>query len=105
MTYPENLYEGIISKGVAFSAIKDIDSVKAINIINIGSAYKDYNGNVVRVLCIAQHFIENETLVIYERLIDHMTMAIPMKMFSDRVDKSKYPNSKQEYMFELIPNN
>lgn len=93
----------MIDQGLAFSAVRELESSKTINIVNIGSIYKDYNGNVVKTICVAQHFTENETLVIYERLIDHMIMAIPMRMFSDKVDKSKYPNSKQEYMFELLP--
>ena len=61
-----------------------------------------------RILGYATHSETRETLVIYEALYDlHdedtlKVFARPLDMFMSKVDKEKYPDSQQEYRFELL---
>lgn len=61
-----------------------------------------------RILGLATHTETRETLVIYEalyRLQDPEALRVfarPLDMFMSKVDKTKYPDIKQEYRFELL---
>lgn len=54
------------------------------------------------MLEIAENTETKEKMVIYKALYDDMKIyARPLDIFSPKVDKIKYPDSQQEYRFEL----
>ena len=73
--------------------------------IELNCYYKHFKGNIYKVLNIAKHTETGELLVIYQGVSNEQQIfARPYKMFSSKVDKTKYPNSNQTYRFEKINN-
>lgn len=65
--------------------------------------YRHFKGNYYEVLCIAQHTETNEQIVVYKALYgDGKVYARPLEMFASKVDREKYPNSRQTYRFDRV---
>lgn len=69
---------------------------------NPGERYRHFKGNRYQVLTLATHTETGEKLVIYQDLErEERVYARPLDMFAGKVDKSKFPDVRQEYRFEL----
>lgn len=86
------------------------NACEVINGVAIGGWYRHFKGSFAKVLCLARHSETDDYLVIYKCMgngepdSDHKDgiYARPIEMFLSKVDKNKYPDSFQEYRFELI---
>ena len=79
--------------------------------LQVGKVYRHFKGKEYKVICIANDSeTENEDgprqLVVYEALYGkHLIWVRQYDLFASKVDKEKYPESLQEYRFELVNNN
>ena len=63
--------------------------------------YRHFKGNFYKVLMVAKHTETEEMMVIYQAMYGERTIwCRPLKDFISKVDKTKYPDCKQEYRFE-----
>jgi len=70
--------------------------------IKVKGIYKHFKGDYYLIEDIAIHSETEEKLIIYRALYgDTKLYARPYNMFFEKVDKTKYPDIKQEYRFEL----
>ena len=77
---------------------------RATDLMNkIGTTVRHFKGGVYIIVSVATHTETDETLVIYRALYGNReTYARPIDMFLEKVDKTKYPDAKQEYRFETV---
>lgn len=71
--------------------------------LEIGKIYRHFKGNFYRVENVATHSETGEEYVIYKKMYGQGKLWIrPLDMFLEKVDKTKYPDEKQLYRFELV---
>ena len=71
----------------------------------VGKRYRHFKGGIYVVSDIAVHSETAELIVIYKSFDKpSLVWARPLNMFLSEVDKKKYPEVKQEMIFEEIVN-
>lgn len=68
--------------------------------VKVGQIYRHFKGNEYIIIAIAYNTENLEKMVVYKH--DDEVWVRPYDMFISKVDKTKYPDVKQEYRFELI---
>lgn len=71
--------------------------------VKVGKVYRHYKGNLYLVEGIATHSENEEKMVVYRALYGDCTLYVrPYDLFTEKLDKIKYFDVKQEYRFQLV---
>lgn len=68
----------------------------------VNGVYRHFKGNIIKVISLATNTENLEPMVVYKHINDDNKWVRPKNMFLSKVDKNKYPNTEQEYRFELV---
>ncbi len=68
----------------------------------VNGVYRHFKGNIIKVISLATNTENLEPMVVYKHINDDNIWVRPKNMFLSKVDKNKYPNTEQEYRFELV---
>lgn len=67
-----------------------------------GSFYRHFKGNLYQIKMLARDSETNQEMVVYQGMYaPFATWVRPLDMFMEKLDKEKYPQTKQQYRFEL----
>ncbi|MDO4978636.1 MAG: DUF1653 domain-containing protein [Candidatus Saccharibacteria bacterium] len=70
--------------------------------VKVNRVYRHFKGDYYIVRGICRHSETKEEMVIYQALYgDGELWVRPLKMWTEKVNKHKYPNVRQKYRFEL----
>ena len=70
--------------------------------VKVKRVYRHFKGDYYLVEDIARHSETGEEYVVYRKLYgDGGLWVRPLSMFTQEIDRLKYPDAKQRYRFEL----
>lgn len=69
----------------------------------VGRRYRHFKGHEVEVLYVATHSETLDEYVVYKHLEKKNIWVRPSELFLSEVDHEKYPDVKQKWRFELVP--
>ena len=70
--------------------------------VKVNRVYRHFKGDYYLVEDIARHSETGEEYVVYRKLYgDGGLWVRPLSMFTQEIDRLKYPDAKQRYRFEL----
>lgn len=71
--------------------------------VELNCVYRHFKGNLYRVLAVALNTETEEQMVVYQDVVNTDKVFVrPMDNFLSKVDRTKYPDVKQENRFELL---
>lgn len=82
-----------------------LSEMLTIETLLVGEMFRHFKGEIYVVDGSAIHTETGEIMIIYHNIhreYPYEFFVRPMDMFLSKVDKKKYPDSKQEYRFERI---
>lgn len=71
--------------------------------VELNCVYRHFKGNLYRVLAVAFNTETEEQMVAYQDVVNTDKVFVrPLDNFLSKVDRTKYPDVKQENRFELL---
>lgn len=71
--------------------------------VELNCVYRHFKGNLYRVLAVALNTETEEQMVVYQDVVNTDKVFVrPLDNFLSKVDRTKYPDVKQENRFELL---